>query len=138
MFESDTERPVRPERTGWRDLGLSDRHRQWGFNCPAVDLDFVLCEYDEGRVYAIVEYKCQGAAPIRLGHPTMRALTDLANRAKVPFFVTIYSRDFAAYRVQPINYYAQQFTKTVLDLNETPYINFLLHLRGRQPNGQLF
>ncbi len=31
---------VRQERTGWRDEKISQRHREWGYNCPAVDLDF--------------------------------------------------------------------------------------------------
>ena len=30
---------VRQERSGWRDMRLSERHRRWGWNCPAVDLD---------------------------------------------------------------------------------------------------
>ena len=33
---------VRPERTGWRDEKLSQRHRMWGWDCPAVDIDFLL------------------------------------------------------------------------------------------------
>lgn len=31
---------VRKERTEWRDLSLSKRHRRWGWDCPAVDLGF--------------------------------------------------------------------------------------------------
>jgi hypothetical protein len=44
---------VRPERTRWRDEALSARHRKWGFHCPAVDLDLILCEYDTAHVAAI-------------------------------------------------------------------------------------
>jgi len=49
-------REVRPERTGWRDLELSKRHRQWGWDCPGIDLDFLFLEYDRGKAVAIVEY----------------------------------------------------------------------------------
>ena len=48
---------VAPERTGWRDEKISLRHRMWGFDCPAVDVDFVMVEFDRARVVAIVEYK---------------------------------------------------------------------------------
>jgi len=30
------------ERTGFRDEALSRRHREWGINCPAVDVDWLL------------------------------------------------------------------------------------------------
>ena len=32
--------------TGRRDLRINDRHRKFGQDCPGVDLDFVLIEYD--------------------------------------------------------------------------------------------
>ena len=48
---------VKQERTNWRDEALSQRHRQWGWNCPGLDLDFVFLEYDKGRAVAVVEYK---------------------------------------------------------------------------------
>lgn len=41
-----------PERTGWRDENLSRRHREWGFHCPAVDLGFLLIEYDTGEAHS--------------------------------------------------------------------------------------
>ena len=138
MFDADNQRPVRPERTGWRDQGISERHRRWGFNCPAVDLDFVLCEFDEGRPYAIVEYKCQGASPIHRSHPTLRALADLGNRAKVPVFLVVYSRDYVVFRVVGLNYLGDQKVPQARDFNEQEYVSFLLSLRGRKPNGQLF
>lgn len=34
------------ERTGWRDERLSRRHREWGFDCPMVDCDFIAVEFD--------------------------------------------------------------------------------------------
>lgn len=129
---------VRPERTGWRDLGLSERHRQWGFNCPAVDLDFVLCEYDQGEPYAIVEYKRDTAAPTPLSHPTVRALERLATRAKVPFFFVVYTKDYAVYRVLPVNYFAQQKLQKTTTFSEPEYIEFLYRVRGRTVSAALF
>ena len=48
---------VRQERTNWRDQELSARHRTWGFNCPAVDLDFLMVEYNIGKPVGLIEYK---------------------------------------------------------------------------------
>jgi hypothetical protein len=45
------------ERTGWRDESVSRRHRKWGFDCPATDLDFMLLEYNHGAPVAVVDYK---------------------------------------------------------------------------------
>jgi hypothetical protein len=45
---------VKKERSGWRDLELSGRHRRWGWDCPAVDLDFLFLEYDKGKAVALV------------------------------------------------------------------------------------
>ena len=36
------DKSVRAERTHWRDEALSERHRLWGYDCPAVDVDFLL------------------------------------------------------------------------------------------------
>ena len=84
------------ERTGWRDERISLRHRQWGDDCPAMDLDFLMLEYDRGKAVAVVEYKHERAAPLRTGHPSLRALTDLGDRAGLPVFVTRYSDDFTS------------------------------------------
>lgn len=40
---------VAEERNGWRDERISKRHRQWGRDCPAVDIDFLMLEYDRDR-----------------------------------------------------------------------------------------
>ena len=85
---------VPPERTGWRDQELSLRHRQWGLGCPAVDLDFLMVEYDHARVACIVEYKNEFAAPQYPSHSSYRAICDLANRAKVPFIACRYATNF--------------------------------------------
>jgi hypothetical protein len=46
----------------WRDEAISQRHRLWGFNCPAVDIDFLMIEYDQGKPAACVSrlYEIRG------------------------------------------------------------------------------
>lgn len=98
----------------------------------------MLCEFDAGCPYAIVEYKRDGAHPTHFSHPTMRALHQLGDRAKLPFFLVVYTRDYAVFRVQAVNYFAREKLSQPREFSETKYVEFLLWLRGRQPNGQLF
>ena len=95
----------RPERTGWRDEALSGRHREWGFNCPALDLDFVMLEYNHGKPCALVEYKHKNAATPDTNHATYRALVALADERHepLPCFIAIYDPEGWTFRVIPLN-----------------------------------
>lgn len=46
-FISLEEKEVKLEKTCWRDLDLLKRHRVWGWDCPAQDIDFL--EYDKRK-----------------------------------------------------------------------------------------
>lgn len=97
---------VRPERNGWRDESISRRHRIWGWNCPAVDLDFVMCEYNHGKPCALVEYKHANAGTINVTHPTYRAIAALADGyspGALPAFVAIYDSDTWAFKIITLN-----------------------------------
>lgn len=121
---------VRPERTGWRDEALSRRHRRWGWDCPAVDLDFLFLEYDRGRATAIVEYKNEHAAPQYASHPTYQAMIDLGNRAKIPVIACRYADDFSWWRVTPLNSEAKKCVPAQIVLDETGWVRLLYRLRG--------
>lgn len=97
------------ERTGWRDQKLSERHRTWGVDCPAVDIDFLMLEYDQGKASAIVEYKNEHALEQRQNHPSYKALKDLADRAGLPAFAVRYADDFSWWRVVALNARACDF-----------------------------
>lgn len=132
----EIEPAVRIERTGWRDLELSQRHRQWGWNCPAVDLDFLFLEYDNGKATAVVEYKNERAAAVNAVHPTYQALIDLGNRAQVPVFVVRYSSDFSRWLVSPMNRHAREHMQSATAMSEAQYVAFLYRVRGRDvPSG---
>jgi hypothetical protein len=51
---------VRTESTGWRDSWISDKHRSWGYDLPASDIDFMLLEYDNMKPITLVEHKTVG------------------------------------------------------------------------------
>ena len=101
----------RTERTGWRDSVLSERHGHWGFNCPAVDLDFVMMEYNHGKPCALVEYKHKNARLPDLNHATYRALIALADGYTVgplACFIARYDPVDWSFVVTPLNERARQ------------------------------
>ena len=120
---------VKPDR-GLHDNMLSQWHRRLGWNLPAVDLDYPLIEYDKGLPVALIEYKYEKAQKIVLAHPTFRALSTLAERARLPFFVIRYKGDFSAFHVIPVNSYAKRKVQGEKFLSEAEYVKFLYWLRG--------
>lgn len=121
---------VREERTGWRDERLSERHRQWGWDCPAIDLDFLLLEYDKGKAAGIVEYKHEKARKQYASHPSYQALTDLGDRAQISVFAVRYADDFSWWRVVPLNAMAKTFLSERKEMTESEYIRLLYKIRG--------
>ena len=116
------------EQTGWRDEQISIRHRAWGADCPAADLDFVLVEYYFAKPVAIIEYK-NTRNPPDLTHPTIKAMSDLATRAGLPFFVARYWPKTWAFVVVPVNDYARSYFTDPLPMTEREYVQFLYKLR---------
>jgi len=129
---------VKVERTGWRDLRLSQRHRRWGWDCPAVDLDFLFLEYDAGKAVALVEYKHEQAAQQWPSHPTYLAMRDLGTRAGVPVFGVRYADDFSWWRVVPLNGDAKHWLPVPRKMTERGWVTFLYRLRGRSLPPNLF
>ena len=133
---------VRQERTGWRDQGISERHRQWGFNCPAVDLDFLMVEYNKGIPVGLVEYKHFKAMQPNLKHATYRALVALAEASGLPFVIAFYWPDTWAFRVYPINDTAKRHFKSEYeDMSEMQFVTRLYKIRylavGQELTGKL-
>jgi hypothetical protein len=121
---------VKQERTGWRDMRLSERHRHWGWDCPAVDLDFLFLEYDKGQPVALVEYKHERAAPQWASHPTYQAIINLGNRAQLPVFAVRYADDFSWWRVVPLNEQAKQWLSERQEMTEKEWVTLLYRMRG--------
>lgn len=125
---------TRLERTGWRDQAISERHRAWGFNCPAVDLDFVMAEYNHGLPVALVEYKDRHARLPRLSDPTYRALSALADGysgGALPFLVAFYDSSEWWFRVLPVNEPAHRHYRHVANepITEQRFVRSLYLLR---------
>jgi len=123
---------VRRERQGWRDEAISARHRSWGWNCPALDIDFLMLEYDDGKASAIVEYKNEHAARQQSGHASYRALCDLGNKANLPVFGVRYASDFSWWRVTALNAEAGKYLKeNPTEMSETEWVKLLYATRQR-------
>ena len=121
---------VKQERTGWRDKKISDRHREWGWNCPAVDIDFLLVEYDMNEPKGIVEYK-NWATIGNVTGSTVSALKNLSDNAGLPFFSCIYRDDYSVFTVAPKNDLAKKYVKNTVDMSEIEWVRLLYKLRGR-------
>lgn len=123
------------ERSDWRDQAFSHRHRDWGFDCPAVDIDFLMLEYDEGKPIALVEYKCFPAGPGDIDkNSSYRAMKNLVNGNKcgpIPFFVACYWPEIWAFRIHPMNNAARHVFATPEALTEREYVTKLYEMRGR-------
>ena len=131
---------VRKERTGWRDEKLSQRHREWGDDCPMVDIDFLVVEYYYSKPKAIVEYKSEHAdinfnklTEIGMAPQSYKAIEYLANAANIPFFVVRYKTDFSSWNITPMNKHTQKYVNIneTKNLSEETYVELLYKIRGR-------
>ena len=129
---------VRAESLGWRDKRISERHRAWGFDCPGVDLDLLLVEFNFGLPVALIEYKHHNVGDVDLQHPSYRALRALADGyamngkpSPLPFLVAAYWPDTWAFRVTPANQAAAQVFKDNQVLTEFDFVSRLYNLRQK-------
>jgi hypothetical protein len=98
----------------------------------AVDLDFVVAEYNFGVPVALVEYKHYRARLPDFEQATYRALCRLADGYKcvgIPFLVAFYWPDVWAFRVLPINAQAAQHFSPLRIMTERQFVAQLYHLR---------
>lgn len=124
------------ERTGWRDEGISRRHREWGLDCPAIDIDFLLIEYNYGKAMALVEYKHERATTQHSTHPSYKALIDLGDRANVPVFAVRYANDYTWFKVTSLNKYAKEYIPANETMTEKEYVSFLKRCRNSGSTGE--
>ena len=132
VAEARAARSGNVERTGWRDQRISARHRTWGYDCPAIDIDFLLLEYTKGAPVALVEYKHEKAKLQDSSHPSYRAIATLGASANVPFFGVRYLDDFSNYTVTPLNKVALRYIDRAVVMSECQYVDFLRKLRQQK------
>lgn len=124
------QREVRKERSGWRDERISMKHRQWGWDCPGVDIDFMMVEFNQGVPKALVEYKAFGATFPNVQHPTYKALRTLADAAGIPLFIVFYDSYYWYFRVTPVNKTALAALPRTTVMTEREYVALMYRIRG--------
>jgi len=128
--------PRRVDAEKWigYSLMLSDRHRDfWGDDCPAVDADFLLVEYNHGTPVAVVDYKhCAADLSLTNGR-NYEALGGLYGHGggQLPLFIARYWPGTWAFKVLGKN----DSTRYILcgegwmSFTEQQYVRMLYRLR---------
>ena len=119
-----------PEK--WEGELISHRHRDWGWDCPVLDIDFIVV--NNNTVSGIIEYKHSRSFVSPSGfksHPSGKALCNLANtlEKKVPVLIIYYNDNFDSFRVYPLTNGWNKYDKyygTILNRDE--YFRFLKEL----------
>ncbi len=119
------------ERTGWRDERISARHRLWGFDCPAVDIDWLVVEYDRAEPVALIEYKHELAVVSGPADTNRMAIVALGDRAGLPVFCVRYKDDLSSFHVHPWNTAAFSALPETTFLSEIHFVELLYRLRHR-------
>lgn len=109
----------------------SYRHRLWGYHVPAMDIDFLMIEYDRAKVVALVDYKHEAAAAVDFKSHNWRAIIDLGDRAGVPVFCVYYAGDFSWWSVSAANVLAGDWVSGEVRLTEAEYIRLMYRIRRR-------
>ena len=132
---------VTQERTGCRHSELSARHREWGINCPASDIDAIV-EIARGIPAAIIEYK-RANADLAHSLQSWRALWILADRAKLPFLLVQWEHldGVWSFRIPRANDLGISLVREHLprhghspELDELEFVRFLYLIRDRDPS----
>jgi hypothetical protein len=97
-----------------------------------------MVECDYARVCCIVEYKNELAAPQYASHPSYRAVSDLADRAGIPFIACRYATDFSRWKAVPLNGKGLKFLGTSTELTEKEWVDLLYRIRGKIMPADLF
>lgn len=115
------------------DRMLSERHYKWGTDCPAVDLDFLMCEFNHGVPVAVVDYKWHGADIDRVNAHTYRALSSFYNARyeRLPCFIARYWPDTWAFSVLAINDPARKWLRDNgwVPMSEQQWVLLLYRMR---------
>jgi len=131
-----------------RDAWLSGRHRVWGSNVPAMDLDFILAEYDKCVPVALIDYKHEHGT-INLESANNRTLTALGDMASIPAFIVRYGHSnqdgwwgevpedsVPWFQIIALNSHAHtaDLPSNANDtkLSELVYVSWLYEMRGRK------
>jgi hypothetical protein len=117
---------------------ISDRHRQYGRDCPVTNIDCLMYEYDHCEPIALLDFKAKHPTPHDRTSFNARAIANLANRAGIPFYLAYYSNARWSFILDPVNEIAADLLikhhETAVQMSEVRFVRFLYALRR---NGEL-
>jgi hypothetical protein len=131
--------PVKPRFTNHDDsFLLRDRHRLYGAQCPALDIDCLMIETDFFKTQAIIEYK-RYPYFVNVKSVQCRTIKQLAADLKVeiPAAVVVYNpaNNFDVF-VVPLNQLAKEAFETYCKpgrwMPERHYVQYLYRIRGKE------
>lgn len=109
---------------------LSDRHREWGWNCPAVDGDqMIFLEYDRSNPVALIDFKGINPNKSPTNTEAWRRMCDERDRP-VPFWEVHYREKPWRFFRKPINK-AARAVQDQKPISELKFVTWLYGLRNR-------
>lgn len=131
------------ERSGWRDLELSRRHRGWGRSILATDLDAIIADVDYFTNEPYLEYKISGGRVViaalidykaytgvrKLESTSVDAQSTFATKAGEPFFIVHYTKRPWTFLVEAFNDIARG-KRMDGRYSELAFVSMLHELRG--------
>jgi len=156
--EQDFYRPVKQEKSGWRDETISTWHRKTGFHAPACDIDAIYTvndivdsgmwiEFNNLKPVAFVDYKHEYAEinPRQASIQTLRWVADNL-KVPVPFLIVRYAGNFEWFEIIPENQAAIDKLRSMtnengrskialheaIHLSERAFVHVLYLLRDRE------
>jgi hypothetical protein len=98
---------------------------------PFADLDFVGVTYDQHEPVALIDWKRDGAKGSSRSDSSLKAITNLARRASLPFFVIHYAVEQTWFTVIPKNELASKYASDLQRFTPRDFVAFMFSLSGR-------
>jgi hypothetical protein len=110
---------------------LYNFHMKGGYNLPCCDIDHLVVEYNHEIPRAVIEYKTK-EANFNLDSPNVKAVSWLANAAKIPFYIVRYSdHSFDYFNLLQINEAAKRQLANSIELYDSKrFFDFLTWIRA--------
>lgn len=109
------------------DVAIKDRHRLWGFDVPAADIDWLVTEYCYRKAKALNEYKHAEAKRENTLGANLDSMVDLARSARKHAYMTRWQSEphwaFEVHSLQPGD-------RRVRRMSERQYVEFMYQIRG--------
>lgn len=140
LKEKNWKLDFKEKETQWEHEIISHRHREYGWDVPVVDIDFIYSK--DGIPISLVEYKEDKSyfdLDKNINHPTIQALSLLADKSsyKLPFFLVRYkltTNDIDKFYISPINKKSKDIISTTIELDKSKYFSFINDLSLKSSN----